>query len=174
MTIDPTPEDLAAEAFDSAVEGYLLTAKDGTVIVLEPWNDRRIVAAQSMGCAILGKLSDAQAGDLGADRPYDGMARDVIPFFWVQTLKLKKQRTPEQQSDRGFWFVERTTYQPEAALEVATDWAEEVGISKVPSSQFSEAAQIMVAIVQGLKATEFKLLVDGGGKKKAGKAKRQL
>lgn len=158
-TIDPEdlhPESQAHEvAFMDAKSVFSLFGED-----LRPFSPSRKVAAQKMGMMYpyVGDGGGAQFEKTGS---YPGMLMDVIILCWLCSLADPDELDKEERK-AGVWTPVRALSRSEAALEAALAWGTEKELIDLNGAPYREAMQVFMAIVTGVAASEFKLVMTGG------------
>jgi hypothetical protein len=150
---ETTPQEKAEEAFVSAKAGFQLFGE-----LLKPFTPSRKVAAQSMGM-LYPFVGEGGLDQMNATGSYPGMLKDVIVCLWLCTLKDPSDQTL-QEVKAGEWNPSRAIAKPTQALESAMGWAEKLGIMDMNGKKYREAAQVFMAIVSGVSASEFHLVVE--------------
>lgn len=138
MTEDtPDPENIIA--FPAHERAYLNSGdREFLGHQLRPFSIRRQAAAQAMGNRVLsGRVSGAEQGGM-----YDGMLSDVIGVIYLC-----------QCAESDVFLAIR---KPDAVIEKAFAWAEQVGIC-IGSEPFNAACEIFSDIIRSIEASQFQI-----------------
>lgn len=150
MKDDLSPDELQAQAFQAAKEGYMLFG-----VHYDYPTTGRIRAADAMG-----KTWPA-IGEQGAERcaasgKYPGMLTDIIITLWLATIKHASELTAEEVK-AGKMTMERASLTPQQALQQAVTWAELNGIALNDGEAYGEAYTVYWQIIAHDRNVAFKL-----------------
>jgi hypothetical protein len=120
---------------------------------LRAYSASRKVAAQTMG------LLYPYVGDAGAERMqrtgvYPGALKDVIIVLWLCSIQDASEQSRDQVR-AGEWNPSKALQKPEAAVDVAVEWASEKGLADIDSKEWTEAFAAFISIVQPVADSEF-------------------
>lgn len=151
-TLEEMPEHEAA--FVRAKAGFELFGNP-----LFKYSASRKVAAQAMGLLypFVGEGGSRQIESTGL---YPGCTKDTIIVLWLCSIKDTIDLSKEEVKARA-WSPSRAVISPPAALEAAMEWGEQVGICDSSDAKFLEAYQTFMAIVTGVEASKFRVVLDG-------------
>lgn len=160
MNTPQDPEDIHPEAI-APEERAFINAKAGFSLFGNPlhaYSASRRVAAQSMGMLYpyIGEGAGDQFEKTGA---YAGMLKDILILLWLCTLPDASEMTKEEVRDPQAWNPSRAVANSARALDAAITWGEEQGLMEMNGEKYNEAAQVFIAMVTGVQASEFKLNV---------------